>query len=91
MTGDLLPRAEKAIETGDAKEAIEFLLHTVKHELQERFEKAMSKKNYDENDVTDAREFVQANLGFVLWSHGLYSFVKGGGGHGEESGGGHED
>ena len=88
--GPVVLRAEKAIATGDAKEAIEFLLHTVEHELHERFEKAMSRKNYDENDVTAAREFVQANLGFVLWSHGLYSFIKGGGGHGEEGAGRHE-
>ena len=88
--GTVVPRAEEAIATGDAEEAIEFLLHTIEHELRERFQKAMSRKNYDENNVTAAREFVQANLGFVLWSHGLYSFVKGVGGHGEEGAGGHE-
>ncbi len=33
----------------------------------------MTKKKYDENDVGAAREFVQATLGFVLFSHDLYS------------------
>lgn len=88
--GPVVPRAEKAIEQGNATEAIEFVLHTVKEELQERFQKAMSKKNYNENDVDAAREYVQAMLGFVLYSHNLYTYVKGGGEHGEEGMGGHE-
>jgi len=89
--GPVVPRAEKAVETGDAKEAIQFILHTVEEELQERFHRAMAKKKYDVNNVEAAREYVQAMLGFVLYSHHLYSFVKGGGGHGGEGeGGGHE-
>jgi hypothetical protein len=88
--GPVVPRADKAIEQGNAKDVIEFLLHTVKEELQERFKRAMAKKNYDENDVTAAREYVQAMLGFVLYSHHLYAYIKGGGDHGEEGVGGHE-
>ena len=37
-----------------------------------------------------AREYVQAMLGFVLYSHHVYAYVTGGGGHGEEEKGGHE-
>lgn len=88
--GPVVPKAEKAIEKGNAQEAIDFVLHTVKEELEERFHRAMSKKDYDENDVKAAREYVQAVLGFVLYSHSLYAFVKGGGAHGEEGGGRHE-
>jgi len=88
--GPVVPRAEKAIEQGNAKEEIDFLLHTVKEEMQKRFEHAMAKKNYDENDVDAAREYVQAMLSFVLFSHHLYTYVKGGGEHGEEGMGGHE-
>ncbi|MBM4433278.1 MAG: hypothetical protein FJ025_04700, partial [Chloroflexi bacterium] len=40
--GLVVPRAEKDIEKGNPKETIEFLLHTVEEELQERFENAMS-------------------------------------------------
>ncbi len=50
----------------------------------------MAKRNYDVNDVDAAREYVQAMLGFVLYSHHLYTYVKGGGEHGEEAMGGHE-
>jgi hypothetical protein len=43
----------------------------------------MAKKEYEENDVGAGREFVQAMLRFVLFSHELYSYVKEGGDHGE--------
>lgn len=82
--GPVVPRAEKAIEQGTAREVIEFLTHTVEEELQERFKHAIALKKYDENNVAAARAYVQAMLGFVLYSHHLYAFVKGGGEHGEE-------
>jgi len=88
--GPVVPRAEKAIETGNPKEVIDFIVHSVKEELQKRFKHAMAKKKYDVNNVDAARKYVQANLGFVLYSHHLYTNIKGGGEHGEEGMGGHE-
>lgn len=82
--GPVVPRAEKAIEQGNAREVIQLLSHTVEEELQERFNRAIAKKRYDENDVDAAREYVQAMLGFVLFSHHLYTVIKGSGEHGEE-------
>jgi len=86
--GPVVRRAEEAIEKGNSKEVTEFILRTVEEELEERFHKAISKKNYDENNVAAAREYVQAMLGFVLYSHHLYTYVKGGS-H-EEAEGGHK-
>ena len=82
--GPVVPRAEKAIETEDAKEVINYILGVVKGELEERFNRALSKKNFDVNNVDAARDYVQAELGFVLYSHGLYAAVTGKGGHDEE-------
>jgi len=87
--GPVVPRADKAIEKGNPKEVIDFISHTVEEELQERFKHAMAKKKHDINDVDAAREYVQAMLGFVLYSHHLYTFVKGGEKH-EEGMGGHK-
>ena len=78
-----MPRAEKAIEKGDPDEVIEFISGAAEEELQERFKHAMSKKEYDEDNVNAAREYVQAMLGFVLYSHQLYTYMKGGGEHHE--------
>jgi len=47
------------------------------------------RKKYDENDVAAAREYVQALLGFVLYSHHLYTFITSAEVHGEEGAGGH--
>ena len=73
--GPVVPKADKAIETGDPKEVIELILTTAEKELNERFENAMSKKNYDKNKIDDAREYIHAMLGFVLYSHHLYKFI----------------
>ena len=81
--GPVVPRAEKAIETGDSKEAIGFVLHTVEEELQKRFKHVISKKNYNENDVKAGREFIQAFIEYVVYSHHLYAYVKGNGEHGK--------
>lgn len=76
--GPVVPKADKAIETGELKEVYGFLAGVLHNSLHERFEKAMSKKNYGRNDIAAAREYVQAMLGFVLYSHGVYRFITGG-------------
>jgi len=82
--GPVVRKAEKAIQKGEPKEVISFLLHTIEEDLQEKFEHAMAKKKYNKNDVDAAREYVHASLGFVLYAHGLYAFAIGGGEHDEE-------
>jgi hypothetical protein len=83
----VVPRAEKAIESGDPKEAIGFVLRTIEEELQRRFNQVNAKKKYDENDVVAGREYVHAFINFVVYSHHLYAMVKGDGTNDEEKGG----
>lgn len=87
--GPIIPRADKAIEKGNSKEVVDFILHTVEGELQRRFKHVMEKKNYDVNDVDAARDYVQAMLGFTLYAHHLYEYVKSGKVYSEERIGGH--
>lgn len=88
--GPVVPQAEKAIERGDPKEVIDFMVHAVEEELQRRFKHAMEKKEFDVNDVDAARQYVQAMLGFVLYAHHLYMNIKGGEVHGEKGMGEHK-
>jgi len=88
--GPLVPRAEKAIEKGDPKEVAGFLSHVVEEQIQERFKRVIAHKNYDVNNVAAAREYVEAMLGFELYSHHLYENIKSGREHGEEGTGGHK-
>lgn len=81
--GPVVRKAEIAIEKGDASKVIALLTKTVKDELQERFQHATGKKKYDTNDVKAAREYVHAMLGFVLYSHHLYTSIKAVGEHEE--------
>jgi hypothetical protein len=80
--GPVVARAEHAIETGDAKEAIGFVLQGIEEDLKHRFNDVLAKKRYEVNDVNAGRAFIQAYINFVVYSHHLYASVKGGGGHG---------
>jgi len=79
--GPVVPRAEKAIETGNPKETIDFILKTVEDDLLDRFRHLMEKKDYDINDVAAGREFIEGYIGWVVYSHHLYTYVKSGGHH----------
>jgi hypothetical protein len=82
--GPVVPRAEKAIQKGDPEEIIAFITRTVEEELKEKFDRAMAKRKFRVDDVEAAREYVRAELGFVLYAHGLYAAMTGKGEHGEE-------
>jgi hypothetical protein len=84
--GPVVPKAEKAIETGNSQETIDFILGTVEDDLTHRFHNVMDKKNYDVDDVAAGREFIEAFIGWVVYSHHLYEHVKGGGEHGAKHG-----
>ena len=86
--GPVVPKAEKAIETGDPKETIGFILKTVEEDLTHRFHHVMEKKKYDVDDVAAGREFIEAFIGWVVYSHHLYMNVNGGEGHGKPPAGG---
>lgn len=80
--GPVVPLAEKAIETGDPKATIDLIKKTVEEELHSRFRQVMEKKKYDVDDVPAGREYIEAFIGWVVYSHHLYMHVKGGGHHG---------
>jgi len=85
--GPVVPRAEKAIETGDPGETIGFILTTVEDDLTRRFHHVMEKRTFDVNDVAAGREFIEAFIGWVVYSHHLYQSVTSGAGQHEETAG----
>lgn len=89
--GPVVARAEEAIENGNSDVVIGFMVDTVKEALQDRFNRAMATKGYNEANVGAARNHIQEQLGFVLFSHHLYAYIKGGGEHQEGGMGGHKD
>ncbi|MDD1670387.1 MAG: DUF6448 family protein [Methanomicrobiales archaeon] len=82
--GPVVPRAEKAIETGDPGETIRFIRQALEEDLKHRFRRVMETKGYDVNDVAAGRAYVQAFIGFVVHAHHLHAGISGHGGHGHE-------
>jgi hypothetical protein len=82
--GPVVPRAEKAIATGNPEETIAFILKTVEDDLRHRFHHVMEKKNYDTNDVAAGREYIAAFIGWVVYSHHLWLSVTSPPAHGHE-------
>lgn len=74
--GPVIPKAEKALENGDAKELMSLLTDAVKEEIEKRFTLANSHKKYDENNVPEARKYINAMLDFMLYSHKLLKFIR---------------
>jgi len=87
--GPVILLAEKGIEQGDAHEVIHFIAHHVEHVLEEKYHAAIARKNYDINDVAAAREYVEAMLGVLLFSHHLYMVLENGAEHGDSEHSGH--
>jgi hypothetical protein len=81
--GPVVPRAEKAIGTGDPSEVIRFILHAVERDLRNRFDHVIHTKYYSVDDVAAGRAHIQAYINFVVYAHHLYMNVASEGGHGE--------
>lgn len=74
--GPVIPLAEKALETGKADKVVKMLTDTVRDELTRRFGHAMHLRKNATRGVTEAREYVEAMLGFQVYSHKLYLATK---------------
>jgi hypothetical protein len=74
--GPVVRRAQDAIETGDKTALEDFLLEIIQEAIENRFEAAISKKEYDVNDLEAARDYTNSMIEFVLFSHNLYKSVE---------------
>lgn len=83
--GPVIPLIEKAIEEDDeVTDIVDFLSSEINDEIEKRFNNVIALKNYDEDDVEAARDYIEAMLELTLYSHHLYEYVnyarlKGGG------------
>jgi hypothetical protein len=76
--GPVVPVAERAFETGSPDELIQILTDKVRHEILDRFGKAMALQAHAEDGVAAARAYVEAMLGLEVWSHKLYNCASAG-------------
>jgi uncharacterized protein DUF6448 len=73
--GPVIPVAERAIETGVVDEVLETLCGAVRSEVKRRFDRVMQLQGDRGASVDRAREYVEAMLGFEVYSHKLYQFI----------------
>lgn len=74
--GPVVPLAEKAIESGDPRDVAEILSAALHDEVARKFEVVRGLKAHEGDSVADAREYVEAMLGFIVWSHKTFQCIQ---------------
>ena len=74
--GPIIPVADRAIETGSADDLVRALTDVVREEVAKRFADVMARKAHEHGPVSEAREYVEAMLGLVVYSQKLYLAAK---------------
>lgn len=67
--GPVVPVAERAVETEEVAEVLELLTSALRDEVTGKFGRVMELKHRGGSSVADAREYTEAMLGFLVWSH----------------------
>jgi len=70
--GPAVPAADKALTDGKLEPLYKLLTSTIHDELHEKFEKAVSKKAFDVNNVKAGREFIEAYVIYIHYVERLY-------------------
>lgn len=86
--GPVIPLAERAIETGSAEAVAGYLAGVLHDELEHRLEKVNTLAATKDQSVSAARAYVEAMLGFEVYSHhlleALHASAHGDAGHHHE-------
>ena len=74
--GPVIPLAEKAIEEGSADELLGFLEDALRDELRARLEVVRSLAAEKDDSVQAARSYVEAMLGYEVYTNHLYEALR---------------
>ena len=74
--GPVVPVAERAIETGDVAELARLLSSALRDEIARKFGEVMRLQSGPRTSVAEEREYVEAMLGFIVWSHKTYRCIQ---------------
>lgn len=74
--GPIVAMADRAIKTENIDELMRFLLDFIEEDVKSRFDDVISKKDYDINEVEDARDYVNSMLEFVIYTQSIYKYVE---------------
>lgn len=71
--GPAIPAADNALREGNVTSLQRLLAEAVSHGLSERFAEALSKKNFDPNDLEAGRAFVKAYVEYIHSVEAIYA------------------
>jgi hypothetical protein len=74
--GPVLPLAERAVKTGSADAVTDFLTGLLQEELKQRLERVIALSAGKGRSLGDARRYVEAMLGFEVYSHHLLQAIR---------------
>lgn len=74
--GPIIPKIDQAIETENIDELLNFLLNFIQEDIKSRFDDVISKKDYDVNNVEDARDYINSRMEFVNYTKKFYNYVE---------------
>lgn len=74
--GPAIPAADKALEDGKVEPLLKLLTDTVKEGIDENFRNAMSKKNFDKDNVNAGREYVESYVTFIHYVERLFEAAE---------------
>jgi len=75
--GPAIPAADRALREGNVSGLKQLLLEAVSRGLSEHFAKALSRKDFDKNNVEAGREFVEAYVEYIHCVEAIYERAKG--------------
>lgn len=75
--GPAIPLAEKALESGAVDDLLKLFCETITNELTERLARVRHLEKSAQGGVAAGREYVQAMLGFEVWSNKVYQAIIG--------------
>jgi Family of unknown function (DUF6448) len=80
--GPVIPLAESAVETGSAEPVVDFLSEELEGQLRRRLDEVNMLAAAKGRSVQDARDYVEAMLGFEVYCHRLYRGLQASAHHG---------
>jgi hypothetical protein len=74
--GPVIPLAERAVREDSAEQLVDFLADTLRDELTHRLDRVHELATHRGQSVEDARRYVEAMLGFEVYSHHVYEMLR---------------
>lgn len=68
--------ADQAVKSENLNDLMSFILSSIREDVEARYDDVLSKKDYDINDIDDARDYADAMLNFFSYLQTLIEFME---------------